>query len=372
MTLSTPIAVERPSLEERWLSLWMNAARPSPNANPGRCLATARALGTAPEVLEIGEDCLIVGRREVGRVTHRIGYLPVRTPRLRTFTVVYGGVLGHAEPDAIADRLFGLLRGPDRVERVLINRLDSGPLLDALTRRRGVVVQSAEPHWIAEPAGVSFDEAMARHSSKTRGKLRRYERILRDHFGGDVSTRVFERPTDVGPFLEMCEGIASTTYQAALGYGVRDTPLWRELLTHAASAGLMRSFALIAQGRPIAYQNGLLLGDRYWCDGKGYLPECAEHRPGTMLYLQMLRDLCERGVTEIDFGFGDADYKHTFGDRHWTESTVNIYARSVRARLGLMVDAGARRGGEFAQRVGAPVGRRVKSWWRRRLRRDAE
>jgi CelD/BcsL family acetyltransferase involved in cellulose biosynthesis len=49
--------------------------------------------------------------------------------------------------------------------------------------------------------------------------------------------------------------------------------------------------------------------------------------------MRMIEDLTNSKVEEIDFGFGDAFYKQRFGDQHWIESSVYIYAPTIKGIL---------------------------------------
>ena len=45
------------------------------------------------------------------------------------------------------------------------------------------------------------------------------------------------------------------------------------------------------------------------------------------MFLRVLERICaDPGIESIDFGFGDADYKHRYGDEQWQEASVYIFA----------------------------------------------
>lgn len=363
-------AVERIATE--WSGLRASLRCETLSNDPGRFAATVRAMSAEPMVIEArreGRLCgILAGRLATRRLGVRIGYVRLPSPRLRCLDVVYGGVMAAASEDVrllVAEVRSLLRRGT--VDHLFVNMLAEDHPARGLLGRRSTGESST--HWVLEMPGASFESAMSRHSSKHMGKIRRYERRLAEAVGGELEVRVVTDPEGVQGLVEAAESIASTTYQAELGFGVRDTPLWRGLLRASAERGSLRAYLLMGGGRPIAYQNGCVYGHRFCCDGKGYLAEFGEHRPGTVLLMRMLRDLCGIGVEEVDFGFGDAEYKRIYATRHFEERPVRMYGGSLRARLAAaeaaVAGAADRSLRGIADRTGLSA--RIRRVWRRRL-----
>ena len=85
--------------------------------------------------------------------------------------------------------------------------------------------------------------------------------------------------------------------------------------------------------------------------------------------MRMVDELVREGIKKLDFGLGDAHYKQRFGDRSWRQTTLRLFAPSVKglilkSTLGLFgtLDGAAR---SLMQRT--KLFDRVKTWWRRRL-----
>jgi CelD/BcsL family acetyltransferase involved in cellulose biosynthesis len=84
----------------------------------------------------------------------------------------------------------------------------------------------------------------------------------------------------------------------------------------------------------------------------------------------MLRALCrEHGVTAVDFGIGDAQYKQMLCDASWDEAPLRLFAPTLRGRwlraLLATVDGSARLLRRALDRAG--LTQRLKQRWRRRL-----
>jgi CelD/BcsL family acetyltransferase involved in cellulose biosynthesis len=84
--------------------------------------------------------------------------------------------------------------------------------------------------------------------------------------------------------------------------------------------------------------------------------------------LNVLRELIGEGsARRIDFGFGDADYKRSFGDGGWDEADLAVYAARFRP-LAINALHSAIVGADRAARRMAGRDRvaKVKSLWRAR------
>jgi len=74
--------------------------------------------------------------------------------------------------------------------------------------------------------------------------------------------------------------------------------------------------AVFAGDRLMAVHFGMLTDDvlHYWFPvfDQGY----SKYSPGTELILQVAKEACERGITKVDFGYGDDPYKFKFCNGH--------------------------------------------------------
>jgi hypothetical protein len=368
------IAKDQRGVEEirpRWERLRRESGRAAPNTDPDRYLATLKALGpgVGPHVAEFAEgQGVLVAREQTRRSSYRLGYLNIPSPKLRCLDIVYEGVVTPDEPgmaDAACNYLQGLLSADFDLITFNHVRLDS-PLMARL-RELGGELDVVEPHWVLPLVPRSFDKTLEHRTGKHRGNLRRMDKKLCEHFSGEVAVREFTRPEEVGEFLGLCAGVTALSYHGAIGAGVVDNVLWRSILQAEATAGRWIGFVLIAKGDAIAYDTGVVYGTTYHLEATSYLPEHRALGPGSVLLMRVIKELCDRDLTSLDFGFGDAEYKQSNGTLSWNEASVRLYGRSLRARgtKGL--------GGLAVKMSSLPVARkmapRVKRLWRRVLTR---
>ena len=369
------------ALRDAWLHLQQRSGWVTSNADPDRMISTLAARGDAvwPHVVTFGDPAdpraMIVARRERRRVAVPLGYLRVQTPKLSCLDVVYGGLLVPGDDPGAAEALVDYLtdtmrRGP--VDHVMINHLPhDSAVFQSLTRRLGKRARLAktERHWALDFAGGTWESVLATFSKKHRYNIRRADSKLVEHFGQRVSLGVFSRPDQVEEFIHLAAAVAAHTYQAKLGAGFADTPMWREILRQEAAAGRLRCYLLVCDDRATAFQVGTVYGKRYHLDAIGYLPELAQLSPGTVLLLRSFKELSDLGVREIDYGFGDAEYKRIYGSRNWEESTVHLYGLGLRPVAARWMEGAGGAAEAAARKLAGSEGvlKRVKKKWRAKL-----
>jgi CelD/BcsL family acetyltransferase involved in cellulose biosynthesis len=288
----------------------------------------------APHVVVAEDDgtpvALAVARIEERTAEARFGYATLHRTRLRTLTLVHGGTVG-AEDDATVEALArALVAAVDagEADAVFFHKLalDSAlhrAVLRAAPARRRQRFLAVDRHWTRElPAG--FDTFMS--SLKRRKHLKYYVRRLDKEYGDRLELVRLHRPEQLETLLADVEAVASRTYQRGLDAGFhaeRD----REIVRAGLDAGRYNAWVLKLDGAPVAFEYGELLGGTYFLGGKGYLPELADKSLGNYVALAVLREIIGSGeARRIDFGFGDADYKRSFGDGGWDEADLTVYA----------------------------------------------
>ncbi len=366
-------------IRDEWLSLRETASSHAPNSDPDRFIAVTSVHENArPYVLVVWDgprlEGLLVGRFSLKPLVCRIGYFRFKTYPLRSVDVVYGGILaatGDRAIRALCGHMLAMLSA-GHVDHVQINhlRVDN----PAFSMLKGLAwAEFTEPHYIRRLVPGSIGQTLARHSSAHRAKIRRYDRLLCEAFNSRVELRCFRRPDDVGGFLSLVSPLAERTYQHTLAVAVHDTPLWRSVLSVESEKGRMQSYVLMANGRPIAYQNGVIYGSTYYCDGRGYDSELRDLRPGNVLSHRIAEELCACGCDCIDYGFGDAEYKRVYGTDKWEETSLQLHGHSARARAARFLIASSRRVAGALATVSKSLGveARLKKGWRSRLRKPS-
>ncbi len=371
---------EAEALRPAWEALRACSRRPSLNADPLRYFATLASMsGRAEPWIATSAAAgrlraMVVGRLSRRRPAIALGYLRAPAPTLTFLDVVYGGVLAGDQPgDADeAAALLGLALDAGGASALSINHLakDAPVRAPALAGPlRSAIEAPFAPHWRFSLDPQGWEKTMARFSSKHRYNIKRTDRLLVEHFGGEVETRVFRTEADLAEFAAGAAPLAARTYQAGLGAAFDDSPQWRSILGADARAGRMRCYWLVARGKPIAFQIGSSVGGVYFLESLGYDPDHRDHSPGTVLLLRSYALLAQEGVRTIDYGFGDAGYKRIYGTESWEESSVRVYGAGAPAALAAALDRTAEGISTAARRAMANGGAidRVKKAWRKRL-----
>ncbi|NMW30562.1 GNAT family N-acetyltransferase [Altererythrobacter sp. RZ02] len=174
-------------------------------------------------------------------------------------------------------------------------------------------VQQYERHYI-DMAG-SFDEYLARFSSKTRSTLRRKHRKLIKDIGGEVEFREYRTPDEMDEFRDLALPLSRRTYQAkSLDAGLPESDEAHEERRHLASADKVRAYLLCVDGQPISYLYLPVIDDTIVYAFLGYDPDHAKFSPGTVLQLEALERLFAEGrYRYFDFTEGEGAHKAMFG-----------------------------------------------------------
>jgi CelD/BcsL family acetyltransferase involved in cellulose biosynthesis len=178
-------------------------------------------------------------------------------------------------------------------------------------------------------------------SKNTRKNLRRILKRFDEDFPGKVSVRCFRKKDDAGQFCRDAEEIAKKTYQHASGGGFLNqfssSSQRHELLSLLAEREQFIGYIVYIEGRPCAFEEGILHTDTYFSRSCGYDPHYREYEVGTYLQLKIIEDFCnDARFHYIDFGFMDMFYKRRFCDISWKEASFYIFQPSIK---GLFLNA---------------------------------
>jgi CelD/BcsL family acetyltransferase involved in cellulose biosynthesis len=333
-----------------------------------------------PHVILLERDgeprVLVVARVEDIRLPTKLGYKALWSPRVRSLTVVYRGVLG--EPtEAEAQILLAELRrslADGEADVLRLRNLEIGSTFHRLGMSEPPAVlreraSLATAHWEQELPG-SFDEFLRSLSKSTRESAKRYPKRLVKQFGDRLSVEIYRDVADIERIFADTSAVAEKTYQQGLGVAFAQTELQRRMTGLLMERGWFRAYVLYLDGDPIAFWQGHAYNGMFSTGVPGYDPAYADLRVGTFVLLRLIEDLCEDPeIDTLDYGFGDAEYKRRFGTRSWQEHDVHVYAptakgigtNAVRSSLLGLVGL-ARRGLERNDALG-----RIKRGWRDKL-----
>lgn len=375
-----------------WMRCREGAAIRSINNHPALFEATVRAMGdeVQPFVLRIDEDRapagMILGRLSRRRHEQRLGYATVKGPMLNVLDVVYGGVMTAREDDAaMLEALSAALHDALAelgVDLVVFNHLPIEQAVVFDPRSSRVVggecntdeSADAAPHWRLEAENGGFAHVFSRQSKKHRGNLRRAERKLGERMGATVELRAITDEAELDRFLASARTITEAGYQASFSPFAREDSAMAAVLRAAAEQlDALCCYELVAGDRTIAYQAGVIIDGAYHLIATAYDPEFAAFSPGQILLTRVLGDVEERGVKAVDYGFGDAAYKRSYGSACTYERTVAMHGAGLRSRADQLLTgacAGVASLVRNAPSDGAVVAR-IKRNWRRALREKA-
>lgn len=325
-----------------WQELQRREPVPAVNADIDRylsVLAASSAKKVEPMILLLRENenprTMIVGRLESYGIPLRIGYKTLLKPKLRAYVVIYGGILGQPDEDLSGYWIYTLrdLQKKGIMDVVLFNRLRTiSPFYQEISKKKPILLQNhfpeMESHWRMHIPS-SIDDFYAERSKKHRKHLRQYDNKLQRRYGGQIQYITYSQPDEVDRAVRDAAEVSQKTYQHSLGAGFPDTPEKRSILKSAARLGWFRGHLLYVDNRPVAYRFALQYRGVYFGDGIGYDPDWRKYRIGTLLFLRVLERLCkEKEVHHYDFGFGNAEYKESYGDEVWQEVAMKCFFAS--------------------------------------------
>jgi hypothetical protein len=324
---------------------------------------------------------LLIGRIENIPFACKIGYKIVAQPPVRSLTIVYGGILGDPSRASCAVLLAELMNTLARgeAEIVFMNHLAmDGLMYRSATTMPGFLCRDhacvPNDHWRISLAG-SYDKFCATLSKNTKHNLRRYSQRLRTRLDERLKIKCYRHAGDMEQIVRESETVSRKTYQRGLGAGFVENGETLRRLALGLQRRRFRAYILYDGDQPCAFWNGIEHGKVFYTGTTGYDPAYEECRPGAFLLNHMIEDFCREGKIEaIDFGFGDAQYKRSFGDQNWREASVCIFPFTARGlRLSVLRTATValtQMAKYLLQRW--RVLQKIKWLWRKRLRSEAE
>jgi hypothetical protein len=225
-----------------------------------------------------------------------------------------------------------------RIDVLFFNRLKTGSVFyDFVRKIPGLLTRDyfpkVEDHWrMAVPENIDqFYSARKRgHRYKLRKSIKRFE----EEFPRDNMLIQYSAINEVDDFIAAAAEISAKTYQKALGVGIENDERTKSLLKEAAMQGWFRGNILMANSKPCAFLLGLAYKNVYYGICTGYDPDFRSYWPGTVIFLKVVESLCaDPSMETIDFYFGDAWYKKSYGTENWPEASVYIFAPKLRMVL---------------------------------------
>ena len=301
-----------------------------------------------PHVLTVirngAPEAILLGRVEKARLNINIGYKTLPGPRVERLTLLHGGPIGHVSGENCVELVRSVLKSlsDGEADMAWFNHLEVGsPLYCAALEVSGGGLRDwlsvAQQHFVIHIPN-SYEDLYQRLSPNTRHNLRRYSERLLKQSGNDLVVRNFREKAHFDQLIADMQTIAAKSYHQGLGGGFIDNAETRQLISLALDRGWYRAYILYIRGTPCAFWNGVRYGNIFYTGTTAYDPAYHNLRLGTFVLQAMLKNLCkEGGISTVDFGLGDAQYKRDWADDGWKESSVYMYAPTVKGMcLGLL------------------------------------
>lgn len=214
----------------------------------------------------------------------------------------------HDHPGIVAALFDAFARLPCRWDTVRIDRvLESSAISAQLTAlladsTLASRIQAQPPTFYLE-LGRSYDEFLAARSSKFRNHLRRKARQL--EAAGQVQVRQAGRDLGVEEALDHLLQVEARSWKHTHGTALSVLPRQRAfnqlICEGAARLGRLHLLLLYLDGVPVAYDLGVMAGDRYSYLKTSFDETCRRLSPATVLRGTLVRTLIAEGVRCMDF-----------------------------------------------------------------------
>ena len=322
-----------------WEQMQRNEPRPVPNADIDRYISAVKTRGddVQPHIMVMKCDgrpvAIMIGRIEQRRLDLKLGYKTLFSPALRCLSIVYGGIIGQPSAE-LSEVLIGELMKKFcslKVDVLFFNRLKTETAFYQFVRKMPSLLKrdyfpKIEDHWrMSVPENI--DQFYSARKRGHRYKLRKSIRKFEEKYPSDSMFIKYTAKNEVDDFVTTVADISSKTYQSALGVGVVNDEKTKSLLKEDAMQGWFRGNILLADSKPCAFLLGLVYKKVYYGICTGYDPAFRPYWPGTIIFLKVLESLCaDPSIEMIDFYFGDAWYKKSYGTEHWPEASAYIFA----------------------------------------------
>ena len=281
---------------------------------------------------------MLIGRLISEKVSIKIGYLQIPTPKLRLLVISHGGWLGEIDEIRAAmfvDFLKRSLKDGEADAAILHYSQLSSPLArQALTLphffcRDHLIMREQHPKLNLPIGDKTF---LASLSQNERYQQRKRVRKLAQDFA-EVRIDTFFSPQSVSMLMQNAETIAQKSYQRGIGVGFDASDFMRTRLEFLARIGWLRGFVLFLDGRPSAFWIGTLRNGIFVSDYLAFDSDFRKYVPGMYLIIEVINILASDGIDparQIDFGPGYVAYKERLSNQTLEEALVHIFAPSFR------------------------------------------
>ena len=322
------------SLKVNWDNLYSQNSYRSLDAHINRFQTVMDAFSSRnPFVVVVKKSgslkAILAGHLSFNNSKAWIGYWRFNLPKLRTWNIIYGGIINGTNSDFITDlpAILKKIRKKYKLDSVTMNHVPE-PVYKCLKGNVHSITRK-EVHWTMNMM-ENLDSFYKKFSSKHRGAIKSH--IRKAEKLPDFEVRTLTDQRDLNELIEDAEKVSRKTYQYALNAGLNDMDVIKKLYADSMENGWLDLNIAYVEKEPVAFQVGHIINETYHLDSIGCDPAYGNSRIGTVLFIKVLDRIT--GKTELktmDFGFGDAEYKQRFGDNRWQEISFEIYSLSMKS-----------------------------------------
>lgn len=285
-------------------------------------------------------DAMLIGRIDNADFHFRFGYKILFSTKVRQLNILYGGLIGNLTDVAcnlFMEEIIDALSNGE-ADTAFFNHLISNTSLYNLAKRRPLFPFRDHSfkkymHW-KTILPVSFDEFYKTRPKNLKNNFKKYTKRLNERYGKNRIIKTYQHMSEFNLMLNDVEIIASQTYHRGIGAGFINNQTSRKRISLAIEQQRFRAYIMYLDQQPCAFLLGVKYGHTFFPWATGYDPSFNQFSPGTLIIMEMFKALYEEGnIQAVDFGFGDAFYKHNFCDDNWQEATVYIYASTLKGGL---------------------------------------
>jgi len=329
-------------------------------------------------------EAILIGRLEEKKLAFKVGYLTLFRPKARCLDFVYDGLRGNASvenTEILVREVMNCLRRGE-ADLALLEFLPIDSVLYQFSQTLpGFLGRDTAPSETGHESlklPRTIDELYERMSSKRRSEIRRKAKKFVAQAAADITVVCYRHPEQLDRIFQDVEEIAKKTYLRGLGTGFEDNALVRARLELCARKAWLRAYVLYIGARPCAYWIGMLCGETFYGEYVGYDPKYRLLSPGMYVMLNVIETFCNGTngdiVREVDFGFGNAEYKSALCNSSLVESSVFVFAPTFKGLRLNLVRTATRMIDHVARKTVARANwlQKIKKGWRGRLAKRAE
>ena len=185
-----------------------------------------------------------------------------------------------------------------------------------------------------------FEDFLAVYSSKKRYNLRRQQRLLVERTGSELELMRVDTPDQVANFLGLLRTLAAASLapqpnsRQCRVVPQQITPGFEARIRGLAALGLLRSYILLAAGRPVAAQVGFQHRETYFLQKTQHDAAFESCSPGTTLMLKVIEDLTKiRPARLMNLGYGPDCHRSDSNYVSLSYITVHLIRKTLDHRL---------------------------------------